>query len=263
MKTGHETSRRQGEMTGGRTIGSTLLAVAVSVVAMPAVADEVDDILARVDANLTMVRDQTYNGEIEVIRGGEVTKRMEFEVKLKGLKKKLVKFTAPGDVRGMAVLTTEDDLMYVYMPSYRRVRRVASHVRNQGFMGTDFSPEEMSNAALSLGWQGKILEDDDDEWVLELVPKPGNTTSYSKMRVTVLKSVYAAVKLECFDARGELVKTQTRSEWETLGQITLPTLYTVEDHRTGSQSVMRLLDCRVNQGIPDSAFTKRALVRAD
>jgi hypothetical protein len=250
-------------MITGRALGSTLLAIAAAVVAAPVVADEVDDILTKVDANLTMVRDQTYNGEIEVIRGDEVVKRMEFEVKLKGLKKKLVKFTAPGDVRGMAVLTTEDDLMYVYMPAYRRVRRVASHVRNQGFMGTDFSPEEMSNAALSVGWQGEILEDEDELWVLELVPKPGNGTSYSKMRVTVLKDVYAAVKLECFDAGGELVKTQTRGEWKTLGQITLPTLYTVEDHRTGSRSVMRLLDCRVNQDIPDGVFTKRALVRAD
>jgi len=244
-------------------MGSTLLAIAVSLAAAPAVANEVDDILKRVDANLTMVRDQTYTGEIEVIRGRAVIKRMEFEVKLKGLKQKLVKFTAPGDVRGMAVLTTEDDLMYVYMPAFRRVRRVASHVRNQGFMGTDFSPDEMSNAALSVGWQGKIVDDDDEQWVLELVPKPGHETSYSKMRVTVLKSVYAAVKLECFDARGELVKTQTRSEWKTLGQVTLPTLFTIEDHRTGSKSVMRLLDCRVNQGIPDSVFTKRALVRVD
>ena len=216
-----------------RTVGSLVVALALLVVCPPATADEVDDILARVDANLTMVRDQTYDGEIEVIRGGEVVKRMEFEVKLKGLDKKLVKFTAPGDVRGMAVLTTEDGLMYVYMPAYRRVRRVASHVRNQGFMGTDFSPEEMSNAALSKGWQGEIIEDNEDDWVLMLVPKPGYETSYAKMRVTVLKSVYAAVKLESFDEHGELIKTQTRSEWKALGQITLPTLYTVEDHRTG------------------------------
>ncbi|MBW2276041.1 MAG: outer membrane lipoprotein-sorting protein [Deltaproteobacteria bacterium] len=246
-----------------RTIGSLVAALALSCVVAPVTADEVDDILGRVDANLTMVRDQTYTGEIEVIRGDEVTKRMEFVVKLKGLRKKLVKFTAPGDVRGMAVLTTEDNLMYVYMPAYRRVRRVASHVRNQGFMGTDFSPEEMSNAALSLGWQGKILEDNEEDWVLELVPKQGHETVYSKMRVTVLKTIYAAVKLESFGPRGELIKTETRSEWSSLGQITLPTLFTVEDHRTGSKSVMRLLDCKVNQGIPDSAFTKRALIRRD
>lgn len=246
-----------------RTAGTLVVVATTCAFVAPVVADEVDEILAGVDANLTRVRDQTYSGEVEVIRDGKVTKRMEFVVKIKGLRKKLVKFTAPGDVRGMAILTTEDDLMYVYMPAYRRVRRVASHVRNQGFMGTDFSPEEMSNAALSLDWQGRILEDKDEEWVLELRPKPGNETSYAKMHVTVLKSEMAAVKLECFDAGGQLVKTQTRSEWKTLGQVTLPTVYTVEDHRTGSVSVMRLLDCRVNQGVPDSAFTKRALVRGD
>jgi hypothetical protein len=38
---------------------------------------------------------------------------------------------------------------------------------------------------------------------------------------------------------------------------------TFKDHRTGSQTVLRFLGCTVNQGIPDSAFTTRALTRGD
>ena len=29
--------------------------------------------------------------------------------------------------------------MYVYLPAYNKIRRVASHASNQGFMGTMFS----------------------------------------------------------------------------------------------------------------------------
>lgn len=240
-----------------------LLAMVAMTISGGAAADELDEILKGVDSALLNVEDQTYDGEVQVIRGGEVTKTLRFVVKLKGLKKKVVKFTFPGDLRDMAVLTTEDDLMYVYMPAYSRVRRVASHVRNQGFMGTDFSPDELSNAALSIGWDAKILSDDEQQWVLELIPQPETDTAYSKMVVSVLKSNGCAWKLECYDERGELVRTQIRTEWETFGPITLPTEYTVTDHRTGSKSVLRLSNCRVNQGIPDSAFTKRALIRGD
>jgi outer membrane lipoprotein-sorting protein len=228
-----------------------------------AAADEVDEILQGADSALLLVEDQTYDGEVQVIRDGAVTKTLRFVVKLKGLKQKLVKFTAPGDLRDMAVLTTADDLMYVYMPAYKRVRRVASHVRNQGFMGTDFSPDEMSNAALSIGWDASLVGQDDQQWLLELTPQPETDTMYSKMVVTVSKSNGCAWKLECYDARGNLVRTQVRSEWVDFGPITLPTVYTITDHRSGSKSVLRLSNCKVNQGIPDSAFTKRALIRGD
>ncbi len=124
-------------------------------------AGEVEDVLAKADSNLTDVKDQTYKAEIEVIRDGKIIKTLKFTAKIKGLTQKLVKFTAPGDVRGMSLLTTADGLMYVYLPSYKRVRRVAAHVRHQGFMGTDISPDEMAAGTLSEGWHAKIIRQDD------------------------------------------------------------------------------------------------------
>jgi outer membrane lipoprotein-sorting protein len=224
-------------------------------------ADEVDEILEKVDANLTKVEDQTYTAELEVVRDGETIKTIEFVAKLKGLNKRVVEFTAPGDVRGMSILTTEDGLMYVYMPAYKRVRRVASHVRNQGFMGTDISPEEMSGAAFSVGWEAEMVSEDDESWVLKLEPKEGNESSYSKQLITVSKEHEGVTKVESFNESGKLVKSQLRTEWKDLGPIHLPTKFVVEDHNTGSKTIMRFNDCEVNKGIPDSSFTKRALMR--
>jgi hypothetical protein len=79
----------------------------------------------------------------------------------------------------------------------------------------------------------------------------------------VLKEYGAVSRIESFNGQGTLIRTQTRTEWKNLGSITMPVVFTVEDHRTGSKSVMRLLDCEVNQGIPDSEFTRRALMRGD
>lgn len=239
--------------------------MAVFLIFAPGVAkaDEVADVLAKVDSNLTKVSDQSYTGEIQVIRGGKSIKSLKFTVKLKGLKMKLVRFTDPGDVRGMSVLTTDDGLMYVYLPSYQRVRRIASHVRNQGFMGTDMSPDDFGTAALSVGWSAVIQSQDAEKWVLSLKPASGNESSYSKMIVTVIKSNNAVSKIEYYSQEGKLLKTQVREEVKSFGQITVPTLFTVTDHTTGSKTVMRLFDCKVNTGIQDSAFTSRALLRGE
>jgi hypothetical protein len=223
----------------------------------------VEEILDKVDGNLTKVKDQTYQAELEVIRDGKVTKTLKFQVKLKGLYQKMVKFTAPGDVRDMAVLTTADGFMYVYMPSYKRVRRVAAHVRNQGFMGTDVTPEEMSMATLSVGWKAKILRQDVKVWVLELRPDMGNESLYSKLVVTVSKLHEGVEEIESYDAQGKLVRSQIRTEWKDFGAVSIPGVITFKDHRTGSQTVMRFLNCSVNQRIPDSAFTTRALTRGE
>jgi hypothetical protein len=134
-------------------------------------ASEADKVLKLVDQNLTKVADQTYVADVTVIRDGKIIKSMKFKAMLKGLTMKKIIFTAPGDVKGMAILTTKEGLMYVYMPSYKRVRRVASHVRNQGFMGTDFSAEELSAASLSKGWNAKLKSQDSSNWYLTLTPK--------------------------------------------------------------------------------------------
>ena len=147
----------------------------------------VQQILDTVDDNLLKVSDTTYNAEVSVIRDGKKIKTMTFEAVLKGLNMKRITFTGPGDVRGMAVLTTDDGLTYVYMPSYKRVRRVASHVQDQGFMGTDISAEELGTASLSKGWDAKIIKDDDKVWVLRMTPQKGTETIYSYMLVTVSK----------------------------------------------------------------------------
>lgn len=226
-------------------------------------ASEVKKILAKADENLTKVQDLTYEGDLQVVRGGKVTKTIKFNAKLKGLKMRVVKFTAPGDVRGMAILTTEDGLMYVYMPAYKRVRRVASHVENQGFMGTDISPEEMSSAAWSVNWKGKIVSEDRKQVVVELKPKSGFETAYSKQIITVDQSFGGVIKVESFDKRGKLVKTQVRTEVKSFGPIKMPTKFVYTDHQTGSKTILVFRKCKVNQGIQDSAFSKRALMRGN
>lgn len=222
-----------------------------------------DDVMKIVDETLTITKDQRYTAEVRVVRDGKVVKSMKFEAILKGLVTKRITFTAPGDVKGMAVLTTADGLMYIYMPSYKRVRRVASHVRNQGFMGTDFSPEELAAASMSATWNAQLVGENDKSWILELTPKAGNDTIYSKLKVTVSKANRGVERIESYDSTGKIARTQERSKWQRFGPINIPTLMAVTDHQTGSRSELHFSDCEVNVGLSDAEFSTRALMRAE
>ena len=83
------------------------------------------------------------------------------------------------------------------------------------------------------------------------------------LKITVLKKYGGVSKLEYLDSRGKVAKRQVRTDWKSFGPITLPTLFTVTDLQTGSKTLMRFDDCKVNTGIQASAFTKRAILRAD
>jgi len=243
----------------------TLTAAVVTLLAFTASAgaDEAQDIVVKCDDTLTKVKDQTYEAELKVYKDGKAIKSMSFTAKLKGLHMKIVRFTAPGDMKGMTVLTTADDAMYVYIPSFQRVRRVAAHVRNAGFMGTDFSPEELGSAALSVGWNPRIVSEDEGKWVLDLTPRAGTETTYSRMRLEVLKKYTAVSNVTYFDGQGKAVKTQARDKWRNFGPVTMPARLIVTDLRTGSRSEIEFTSGTVNTGLPDDAFTKRAIMRAD
>ena len=49
----------------------------------------------------------------------------------------------------MNLLIRSPTQMYIYLPSFRKVRRVASHVQEQGFMGSAFDHAEVSLATYS------------------------------------------------------------------------------------------------------------------
>lgn len=62
--------------------------------------------------------------------------------------KKLIRFIEPADVKGTGLLTfdynSEDDDLWVYMPTLRKVRRIVSSEKAKSFFGSEFTYADMS-----------------------------------------------------------------------------------------------------------------------
>lgn len=206
--------------------------------------------------------DQEYNSSIEYRENDQVVKTFKLRVITKGMHKMLINFLAPGDVRGMRVLIVDPETMYTYLPQFRRVRRVAANARNQGFMGTNITNEDMSEHRYSDRWNCRPHKTTSEAWILDLTPKSGTTTQYSKMRVWVGRKRGQYEKIHYF-VDGRHKKSQLRSQWRTLEGLEMASRirYVSEDRPVETR--IKMDSWRVNTGVSDRAFTRRALLRGD
>jgi outer membrane lipoprotein-sorting protein len=130
-------------------------------------------------------------------------------------------------------------------------------------MGSDITADEMATSSLSKGWNAVLTSETDKQWLLKLTPKPETETNYSYITIKVSKKYGGIEEIESFNSKGKLTKSQVRTNWQTFGVITIPTLFVYKDHQTGSKTELRFFGCKVNLGTPDSAFTKRSLMRGE
>lgn len=241
----------------------TALLIAALIVAPQLASAEAGNIctkLREADRRAQPFDDQEYHSTIEYRENGRVVKTFELSVITKGMHKMLINFLAPGDVRGMRVLIVDPETMYTYLPQFRRVRRVAANARNQGFMGTNITNEDMSEHRYSKRWNCQPHETTDDAWILNLTPKQGITTGYSKLRISISREHVQYERVEYYiDERH--IKTQTRSDWTTMEGLEMARQIRYTSHDRNVEARITMTDWEVNQGVPDSAFTRRSLLR--
>ena len=126
-------------------------------------------ILRLADETMTRAQDQYFIQDLITHEPGKEPRKIKMKAQIKGTKWRRVEFLEPGDVKGMKVLVRSVNQMYVYLPAYRKVRRVASHVRSQGFMGTAFGFDDMSTVVYGDVLRGELMEETDVEVTSEFL----------------------------------------------------------------------------------------------
>lgn len=218
-------------------------------------------VLAEIDRRAAVFADQQYLASMNVFKGGQLKKTLEFTMVMKGLDKQFITFTAPGDVAGMKVLLQDAATLYIYTPEFKKVRRVAAHMQNQGFLGTTFTYEDMTQVQLSPFYTAELAGKEGAETTLTLTPKEGVTTSFSRVDVVIDGTKGGVTKLRYYDGAGNHVRTQLREDWVKIEGQLMPTKITMSDLKAGDSTIIQLSNVKVNQGVEDDLFSRRMLLR--
>lgn len=224
-----------------------------------ALAGSGDAVLAQVDEALNMAKDTTSTMTAETVVPGKKPIGMEFQLQTRGEMRR-VQFASPGDMKGTRVLVLSSRQMYVFLPAYNKIRRVASHASNQGFMGTMFSDADMSTTHFGSIYEAELKGETDAGWTLRLTPKEGQKTPYGAIEIDAAKDNKLPTQLRYFDNKGKHVKTEDRSEYFCKESVCQPGFFKMVDHtRNDAYTTLKQDMTGLNEGLGEDLFTQRAL----
>jgi len=247
-----------------KTLNKTPFLAAVMLVLLAlaqAAPSDAAGILTQVDAAVNAPRDQSMDMKLILIDKSGAEKVRELTMLQKGSDKRMGKFLSPADQKGIGFLSLPAGVMYIYLPAFNKTRRIASHVKNNKFAGTDFTYEDMEAKNYADFWDPKLLRTEDGKYVLELKPKSGTETDYSKIIVWVGTDNYFPSKFEYYDKGGKLTKTMTRDKIEKVNGYLTARESEMRDLLSNHTTRMVVTNIRYDTGIPDERFTERYLAQ--
>lgn len=182
--------------------------------------------------------------------------------------KTLIIFSSPYDIRGTALLTYEhihtDDDQWLYLPSLKRVKRIASRSKSGSFVGSELSFEDLASNK-HYKYKQKLLNDDvlngQKCWVIERYPL-NKHSGYSRQVVWVSQSNIQNQRIDYYDRKNVLYKTAFFKEYKKYNdKFWRPHKITVNNVQNNKSTEMTVSKIDINRGLNKKTFTKNALER--
>jgi hypothetical protein len=183
----------------------------------------------------------------------------------------LVRFTYPNDIRGTSFLVWEhpsaDDERFLFLPALGRVRRIAGQEKQESFVGSDLSYEDIGGrdvadytyafAAENAEWTapdgGKL-----PAWSLESRAKDSGA-EFPRSVSLILKDRLISVHADIFNRRNERAKTFDVTRLERVDGIWTALDLVVANERDKTRTELQTTSLRYNVGLKPADFDRRQL----
>jgi hypothetical protein len=185
--------------------------------------------------------------------------------------KTLVRFTYPNDIRGTSFLVWEhpgaDDERFLYLPALGRVRRIAGDEKQESFVGSDLSYEDIGGrdvADYTYAFAGDNVSwtapdgSKHPAWALESRAKDKAAT-FPRSVSLVLKDRFIVVHADIYNRRDERAKVFDVRRLERVDGIWTVLDLTVVNERDRTRTELTTSAIRYNGGLTDDDFTRREL----
>ena len=130
-------------------------------------------------------------------------------------------------------------------------------------MGSDLSYEDMSNRDVNenkYNLLGSELIDNQDCYILEIIPKQNNKSEYSKHIAWINKTNATPIKEDSYDKSGKLLK-QKQFHFSKLNEYYIVDTMKVTNIQKNHTTILTFKDIQINTNIKDQIFQEKNLKR--
>ncbi len=223
------------------------------------------EIFEKLDERRRAVTYETSSMEMVIIdrRGRERNRGMKmYSYSGDDVNKTLTVFESPADVRGTGLLNLNEEgteTQLLYLPAVGRVQTVSGSSRNDRFMGSDFTFEDLGNQNPD-DFEFELVEETGEYFKLRAVPV--NESQYAFIYFYVDAEKLALTKADYFDENDQHIKELTASDYrEVKENVWRPDLMVMRDLKAERRTELRWKDRTFDEPIPDRYFTERQLRR--
>jgi outer membrane lipoprotein-sorting protein len=249
--------------------------------ALSAITPSASDIMAKNEAARRVTSMEASAELVTKSDGGEKTKDFRWWRELAGDKvhyNTLTRFSTPAEVRGEGILFREkaggDTDVQMYLPSFKKIRRVESQQQSGSFMGSEFSYSDIATPK-SADYQYKLLRTEPCPadakgvqcFVIESTPATDavkESTGTSKSVKWIRSDNFMDTKGEYYDESGGLWKRMEATNIKKVDPVNNKWLaydIKMENVKNGRNTRLEFKDVKVNQDIKDSVFSEQNLSR--
>ncbi|MBD3243427.1 MAG: outer membrane lipoprotein-sorting protein [Chitinivibrionales bacterium] len=225
----------------------------------------VDEILDKVEAN-----EEPQTSKAQVTQtvyqpdGSENVSKLITYGYNKG-EKGLMEYISPARIKGMKILTLNDgDDIWFYSARTGRVRKIASHQKNQSVNNSDFSYEDLSSKDRREDYDAKLAGEEKREgtacYKLDMKAKTPDEV-YSRIVMWVDKERYVPIEAHFYDEDGRLWKKMLMHEIEKEAGYWTPKRIEMKNVMKGSRTVMQMEKTEYDIELQESMFSERNLRR--
>ncbi len=246
-----------------------LLAFALALAGPALAGDDARSILAEAEAR-HRTKTQQYAGELTVVsREGKVRRKAwrSFREGYAGDARQLIRFVDPPEVRGVGFLSVgrpgKSPDQWLYLPSMKRERRIASQDRDASFVGTDFNYEDMEefdHTSHEVSLRGEEVLEGHPCFVIEA--RPREASLYARKTLWVRKDVFYLVRMDAV-RRGEKdpAKRLLLGDVEQVDGHWVARKLEMANLKTGSRTTVLLKELAFDRPNPPDRFTLQNLNR--
>ncbi len=183
-----------------------------------------------------------------------------------GMTGAVIIFRSPASVKDTRFLQVEEKGIankWMYLPSLRSTRRIASTEGSQSFMGSDASYDDLTVREVEEDVHVLLQESAEKNgyqcYIVKSTPVDQSSSQYLYRIVYVDKETMIPIYEELYDKQGSLLKVLTVEEIKKVASYDIPLVNHLENVQSGHATRLVIGQIELDKPIPSKVFTQNFL----